>query len=152
MRSQKDGLIINISSIAGVRPAVLAGAAYGASKYGLSRTFRVLLDLLSVYFFMRYRTSPGHFFGKLGFVFGTLGTIALIYLGALKFIGGEDIGNRPLLLVGVMLIVLAVQLFTTGVLSEIISRTYYESSDNKSYAVYNTEDLLNVSDKDWKAP
>jgi len=125
---------------------------YGASKYGLSRTFRVLLDLLSVYFFMRYRTSPGHFFGKLGFIFGTLGTIALVYLGALKFIIGEDIGNRPLLLVGVMFIVLAVQLFTTGVLSEIISRTYYESSDNKSYAVYNTDDLLNVSDKDWKAP
>ncbi len=125
---------------------------YGASKYGLSRTFRVLLDLLSVYFFMRYRTSPGHFFGKLGFLFGSLGTLSLIYLGFVKFVLGDDIGNRPLLLVGVMFIVLAVQLFTTGVLSELISRTYFESGDIKSYAVYNTDELLNVSDRDWKSP
>lgn len=125
---------------------------YGASKYGLSRTFRVLLDLLSVYFFMRYRASPGHFFGKLGFIFGALGSVSLAYLALVKFVFGEDIGNRPLLLVGVLFIVLSVQLFTTGVLSELISRTYYESSDIKSYAVYNGDELASAGDKDWQQP
>lgn len=123
--------------------------SYGISKYGLSRTFRVILDLVAVYFFMRYRSRPGHFFGKIGFVFSAIGALILLWLGFVKFFLGEDIGTRPLLLIGVLLIVVAVQFFTTGVLSELISRTYYESSDVKSYSLYNEDEMSNATDEQW---
>jgi glycosyltransferase involved in cell wall biosynthesis len=125
---------------------------FGESKYGISRTFRVLLDLLSVYFFMRYRARPGHFFGKIGFIFAAMGSLGLAYLFVLKFFLGEDIGTRPMLLISVLFIVLAVQLITTGVLSELISRTYYETGDIKSYTIYNEEEIEAASNNDWKTP
>ncbi|NOX43317.1 MAG: glycosyltransferase family 2 protein [Gammaproteobacteria bacterium] len=125
---------------------------FGESKYGLSRTFRVLLDLLSVYFFMRYRAKPGHFFGKIGFIFVALGGIALSYLLILKLFFGEDIGTRPLLLIGVLFIVLAVQMITTGVLSELVSRNYYETGDIKSYTIYNKNEVESASTEDWNLP
>lgn len=121
----------------------------GESKYGIMRTFRVLLDLLSVYFFMGYSARPGHFFGKLGFICAALGGAILLYLFGVK-ISGEDIGGRPLLLVGIVLILAALQLFTTGILGELMSRTYYESGNGKSYNLRN-ESALDVSDTDcWK--
>lgn len=125
---------------------------FGASKYGISRTFRVILDLLSVYFFMRYRSRPGHFFGMIGFIFGALGTATLGYLFFVKLFFGENIGARPLLMIGVLFIVVAVQFFTTGVLSELTARTYFESSNTHSYIVRNKEAVGNVSDADWKHP
>jgi glycosyltransferase involved in cell wall biosynthesis len=125
---------------------------FGESKYGISRTFRVLLDLLAVYFFMRYRAMPGHFFGKIGFISAAMGSLGLAYLFVLKFFLGEDIGTRPLLLISVLFIVLAVQLITTGVLSELISRTYYETGDIKSYTIYNQEEIEAASNNDWKTP
>ena len=125
---------------------------FGESKYGLSRTFRVILDLLAVYFFMRYRSKPGHFFGKIGFIFAALGSIALTYLLFIKIIIGDDIGSRPLLLIGVMFIVLAVQMITTGVLSELISRNHYETGNIKSYTIYNKEEVESASKDDWKQP
>ena len=123
---------------------------FGDSKYGISRTFRVILDLLFVYFFMRYRSRPGHFFGAIGLGLGTIGGLILSYLLILKFILGEEIGGRPLLLVGILLTIFSVQFFTTGILSELIARTYYESSAQKSYAVRNKEDLIKVDDNHWK--
>jgi len=108
----------------------------GQSKYGISRTFRVILDLLSVYFFMRYRARPGHFFGSIGLGLGSLGGILLVYLGFVKFILGEDIGNRPLFLIAVVMVIAALQFLTTGVLSELISRTYFESSQRQQYVIY----------------
>lgn len=126
--------------------------AYGTSKYGIGRTFRVVLDLLAVYFFMRYRAKPGHFFGKIGMVFGALGTLGLTYLAFLKFVLGEDIGQRPLLLISVLFVMLAVQMVTTGVLSELISRTYYESSDIKSYTVRHIQDSASAATTEWKQP
>ena len=125
---------------------------FGESKYGLSRTFRVILDLLAVYFFMRYRAKPGHFFGKIGFIFAALGGIALTYLLFVKLIIGDDIGSRPLLLIGVMFIVLAVQMVTTGVLSELISRNYYETGDIKSYTIFNKDEVESASKDDWNRP
>ena len=125
---------------------------FGQSKYGISRTFRVLLDLLAVYFFMRYRSKPGHFFGKIGFIFGALGGLTLFYLFIEKVFFGEDIGSRPLLLVGVLFVVMAVQLITTGILGELISRTYYETGDIKSYTIHNQQEIQSASAEDWMKP
>lgn len=107
----------------------------GRSKYGISRTFRVILDLLSVLFFMRYRARPGHFFGSIGMVVGTLGGVILAVLAVEKFLLGYDIGTRPLLLVGVVLVIASFQFLTTGVLAELLARTYFGSPDHKSYLV-----------------
>jgi len=125
---------------------------FGKSKYGLSRAYRVLLDLLSVYFFMRFRSRPGHFFGRIGLLFGTLGALALGYLFIIKVFFGEDIGTRPLLLIGVLCVLMSVQFLTTGVLSELVARTYFESSDNKAYIARNPKSIEDVSDTDWKYP
>lgn len=125
---------------------------FGESKYGISRTFRVILDLLSVYFFMRYKSRPGHFFGQFGFIFGALGGLILSYLFIVKVFLGEDIGTRPLLMAGVLFVVVAVQFFTTGVLSELIARTYFESSNTRSYVVRNAQAVANASDADWMRP
>ena len=111
----------------------------GRSKYGLSRTFRVLLDLLSVHFFMRYWTRPGHFFGSIGLAFGGVGGLILAYLAWVKFGLREDIGTRPLLLVGIVLVIASMQFITTGVVAELLTRTYFESSRVKPYVVRGTE-------------
>ncbi|MCP4725091.1 MAG: glycosyltransferase family 2 protein [bacterium] len=108
---------------------------FGKSKYGLSRIFRVLFDLLSVFFFMNFRAKPGYFFGTIGLGFGSLGSMILMYLSYVKFMLGEDIGTRPLLLVGVVFVISSIQLLTTGVLAEFLSRTYFESANVKSYVV-----------------
>jgi glycosyltransferase involved in cell wall biosynthesis len=105
----------------------------GKSKYGIGRTSRVLLDLLSVHFFMRYWTRPGHFFGSIGLFFGGIGGAVLAYLGWVKFGLGEDIGTRPLLLVGVVLVIASLQFLTTGIVAELLTRTYFESSQVKPY-------------------
>jgi glycosyltransferase involved in cell wall biosynthesis len=108
---------------------------FGHSKYGLSRTFRVLLDLLSAFFFLRYRARPGHFFGSIGMVFGFLGFLIMADLAVEKFGFGEDIGQRPLLFVGILLLVVAIQFLTTGVLAELLSRTFFESAEHKSFCI-----------------
>jgi glycosyltransferase involved in cell wall biosynthesis len=106
---------------------------FGESKYGISRAYRVLLDLMFVYFFMRFRARPGHFFGRIGLVVGAIGGLMLGYLAVVKIAFGEDIGDRPLLLLGILLVVVSIQFFTTGIMSEMMTRTYYESSDTKPY-------------------
>jgi glycosyltransferase involved in cell wall biosynthesis len=107
----------------------------GKSKYGIGRTSRVLLDLLSVHFFLRYWTRPGHFFGSLGLMAGGLGGAILAYLAWVKFVLGESIGTRPLLLVGVLLVIASFQFLTTGVVAELLTRTYFESTRFKPYVV-----------------
>lgn len=104
----------------------------GHSKYGLSRTFRVLLDLLSIHYFLRFGSRPGHFFGGLGSVFTGIGLIILTYLGILKVLG-ESIGNRPLMFFGFFAVVSGIQLLTTGVIAEILMRTYYDAGKFNSY-------------------
>ena len=125
---------------------------FGESKYGISRAYRVLLDLMFVYFFMRFRARPGHFFGRIGLAMGAVGGLMLTYLALVKILFGQDIGDRPLLLLGVLLVVVSIQFFTTGIMSEMITRTYYESSDRKPYIV--TADSLG-RDADglaWRVP
>ncbi|MDR9498476.1 MAG: glycosyltransferase family 2 protein [Hydrogenovibrio sp.] len=123
---------------------------HGESKYGLSRTFRVIIDLLFMYFYMRFRGRPGHFFGQAGLVSGGLGGLGLFYLFVIKLMG-EDIGTRPLLIVSVMLVILGVQLILTGVLAELITRIYYSASDRKFYTVMNADDTKPAAEKGWQA-
>ena len=107
----------------------------GKSKYGISRTFRVFVDLISVYFFMKFFSRPGHFFGLIGLLLSFLGAIILAYLVSLKLIYALDIGDRPLLIAGTLLVVVGIQLISLGVIGEILSRTYYASSKEKSYFI-----------------
>ena len=93
----------------------------GTSKYGISRTPRVILDLLAAWFFLRFRERPGHFFGVAGLITGGLGGAALAYLLVLKLFG-MDIGNRPLLITGVLLALVGLQLITTGLVAEMLTR------------------------------
>ncbi|TAM11437.1 MAG: glycosyltransferase [Nevskiaceae bacterium] len=97
---------------------------FGESKYGISRTFRVILDLLTVFFFLRYRKRPGHFFGSIGLIFGALGSLAMAWLLFAKFVMGENIGDRPLFLTAILLLVFAIQFLTTGVVAEMLVRLF----------------------------
>jgi glycosyltransferase involved in cell wall biosynthesis len=108
----------------------------GTSKYGISRVFRVIIDLLTVLFFQRYQTRPGHFFGAFGLTVGLIGFVILTYLAGIKFILGEDIGSRPLLFVGVLCIIASFQFLTTGVLAELLARNYFGSTANTPYTVH----------------
>jgi glycosyltransferase involved in cell wall biosynthesis len=121
---------------------------FGASKYGLSRTFRVIVDLLAVFFFLRFRARPGHFFGGIGLLFGAIGGVALSYLFFVKLFLGEDIGGRPLLFMAVLFVVVSIQLLTTGVLAELLSRTFFESSSQPPYHVLTEAD----ADAGWHEP
>ena len=117
----------------------------GVSKYGLSRTFRVLLDLATVTFLHRYGSRPMHLFGGVGFGAGALGILFCLYLGGTKLwslaTGGLEafranrIGERPLLLLGVLLIILSVQFLIMGLLAELMARTYYESQGKAAYHI-----------------
>lgn len=124
---------------------------HGESKYGISRTFRVLVDLLSVYFFLRFLTKPGHFFGRIGLVSGALGGAILSYLFVEKFLFAESIGTRPLLQIGILLVLMALQFLTTGVLSELITRTYFASSATRPYVLRSDGSKI-LGNPVWKAP
>jgi len=114
---------------------------HGSSNYGISRTVRVILDLITVKFLLSYSTRPLQIFGLLGIVMGGLGGaitgyFALIRLfGALGLMGDREIGNRPLLLFGILLVFTGVQLVTSGLLAELIARTYHESQDKPTYVI-----------------
>ncbi len=108
---------------------------YGNSKYGLSRTFRVVMDLFTIWFMKKFLTRPMHVFGLFGFIAMTLGTILGIYLTFVKLGLGESIGHRPLLILMVLLLVAGMQLFSFGLLAELVMRTYHESQGRPIYRV-----------------
>jgi glycosyltransferase involved in cell wall biosynthesis len=107
----------------------------GSTKYGLSRTIRVILDLATVKFLLSYSTRPLQIFGLLGLITGGLGILITGYLGYIRLFTTQGIGDRPLLLLGVMLIFIGVQLLTFGLLAEVMARTYYESQDKPTYVI-----------------
>jgi len=113
------------------------GRQYGNSKYGIDRTFRVLMDLLTVWFMNRFLTRPMYVFGSGGLVAILGSLIASIYLLAIKIMG-EDIGHRPLLTLAVVLGLTGVQLFCFGLLSELQIRTYHESQSRPIYRIRET--------------
>lgn len=107
----------------------------GKSKYGLWRTLWVLIDLISVKFFLSYGTRPSRVFGIIGMLSMLLGVLIGFYLTAVKLLYNIDIGTRPLLLLGILLLVLGVQFISTGLLAEMMVRTYYEAQDKPIYAL-----------------
>jgi len=110
---------------------------FGSSKYGIDRTFRVLMDLLTVWFMNRFLTRPMYVFG-FGGILAIIGSfITSLYLLTIKLLG-EDIGNRPLLLFALLLAVTGVQLFGFGLLGELQIRTYHESQNRPIYRVRDT--------------
>jgi glycosyltransferase involved in cell wall biosynthesis len=108
---------------------------YGRSKYGIGRTSRVILDLLTVKFLLSYSTRPLQFFGLLGGGIGLLGAAISGWLAYQRLTGAESLSNRPLLLLGILLIVTGVQLVTIGLVAEIQARTYHESQNKPTYRV-----------------
>ncbi|MCA9901744.1 MAG: glycosyltransferase, partial [Anaerolineales bacterium] len=119
----------------------------GTSKYGISRTFRVIVDLFTVLFLRKYSDRPMHLFGMLGISSGGLGVLMGLYLSWLKVWSGiqannfwigfrdYDIGERPLLLLAVLLVILGVQFLVMGLIAELMVRTYYESQNKTVYYI-----------------
>ena len=108
---------------------------YGKSKYGLGRTVRVVMDLFTVFFMKKFLTRPMHVFGLWGLISLTLGTLIGLYLTFLKLFLNQSIGDRPMLILSVLLVVTGVQLFSFGLLAELLMRTYHESQKRPIYRV-----------------
>jgi glycosyltransferase involved in cell wall biosynthesis len=108
---------------------------FGRTKYGISRTVRVVLDLVTVKFLLSYSTRPLQIFGLLGLVMGGLGVAVLGYLTYIKYMYEVGISERPVLLFGILLVFTGVQLLTLGLLAELQSRTYHESQGKPVYVV-----------------
>jgi len=107
--------------------------ARGESKYGIDRTFRVLLDLLWIKFLMRFLHRPLQAFGGVGLALGAAGFLILAWLTAEKLALGRDIGGRPLLLLGALLALIGVQLVATGLIGELLTRIYHEPQGRPQY-------------------
>ncbi len=107
----------------------------GKSKYGISRTFRVILDLITVKFFGSFSTKPLHIFGGWGMLSFSLGVVISLYLTILKFFFNQSIGSRPLLSLGILLIFLGIQFVTIGLIGEFLTRIYFENQGRKTYHI-----------------
>ncbi len=108
---------------------------HGTSKYGISRTIRVVLDLLTVKFLLGYAKRPIHLFGSMGLLAGFVGSLILATITVQKFLFQVPMGNRPILLLGVLLLILGVQFLVFGLLAEVLTRTYHESQEKPIYHV-----------------
>jgi hypothetical protein len=108
---------------------------HGTSKYGLGRTVRVVLDLMTVKFLLSYATRPLQIFGLLGIIMGGLGVAITGWLAYLRLFAYQSIANRPLLLFGILLVFTGVQLITLGLLAEMQVRTYHESQNKTTYVI-----------------
>lgn len=111
---------------------------HGRSKYGINRTFKVVSDLLVMLFLKKYLQKPMHLFGGVGLIGIALGVIINIYLFILKLMG-HNIWGKPLLILGVMLLLAGLQLITVGLIAEVQMRTYFESQDKKPYRIRKIE-------------
>lgn len=107
---------------------------HGTSKYGIGRTFRVASDLILMLFFQKFFRRPIHLFGPLGFITLGIGSIINFYLLILKMLG-QDIWGRPILILGVSLLLAGIQFITFGLIAELVMRIYYESQHKKTYSI-----------------
>jgi glycosyltransferase involved in cell wall biosynthesis len=128
-----------VASWYGVRIAEVETAHHprlrGKSKYGISRTIKVVLDLITVKFLQSFSTKPLQFFGTVGMTGGFLGFLLLLYLSIDKLILGNPIGGRPLLLLGALLIIVGIQFIGMGLLGEMIVRVYHETQRKPIYVI-----------------
>jgi glycosyltransferase involved in cell wall biosynthesis len=108
---------------------------HGKSKYGISRTIKVVLDLITVKFLQSFSTKPIQFFGPVGIASGFLGFLILFYLSIDKLFFGKDIGARPLLLLGALLVIVGIQLIGMGLIGEMLVRVYHESQRKPIYVI-----------------
>jgi glycosyltransferase involved in cell wall biosynthesis len=108
---------------------------HGKSKYGISRTMKVVLDLITVKFLQSFSTKPLQFFGPIGLASGMLGMLISLYLTVEKIILGKDIGGRPLLLLGALLIIVGIQFIGMGLLGEMMVRVYHETQKKPIYVI-----------------
>lgn len=108
---------------------------HGKSKYGISRTVKVVLDLITVKFLQSFSTKPIQFFGPVGVVSGFIGFLILLYLSIDKLILGRPIGGRPLILLGALLVIVGIQLIGMGLLGEMLVRVYHESQRKPIYVI-----------------
>jgi glycosyltransferase involved in cell wall biosynthesis len=115
---------------------------HGASKYGLSRTVRVILDLVTVKFLLSYSTRPLQIFGLVGLAMGVVGGGVTAYLAWERLLGHQSIANRPLLLFGILLVFTGIQLVTLGLLAELQSRTYHESQNKATYYIRDVREQI----------
>lgn len=116
-------------------PVLHHARKFGKSKYGLGRTFRVIMDLLTVFFMKKFLTRPMHVFGYLGIVSMIFGFCLGVYLTILKVFFNVQLADRPLLILSVLLLLTGIQLFCIGVLGELLMRTYHESQNKPIYRV-----------------
>ena len=107
----------------------------GQSKYGISRTVKVMLDLITVKFLLSFSTRPLQFFGPVGLLSGMAGFFISLYLTFEKLFGGKDIGGRPLLLLGALLVIVGIQFIGMGLLGEMLVRVYHESQEKPTYVI-----------------
>jgi len=121
---------------------------HGRSNYGISRTIRVVLDLLTVKFLLSYSTRPLQIFGLIGILMGGAGGLITAWLAVQRLFLYESIGNRPMLLFGILLIFTGVQLVTLGLLAELQARTYHESQDKPIYVI---REILGAAEADRRA-
>jgi len=117
---------------------------HGHSHYGIGRTVRVTLDLLTLKFLLSYSTRPLQIFGLIGFVLGILGTLISGWLAYERLRGAEALSNRPLLLLGILLISTGFQLVTLGLLAELQARTYRESTNKPTYAIREVRESISA--------
>ena len=117
----------------------------GETKYGLSRTIRVVLDLATVKFLLSYSTRPLQIFGLLGLIAGGLGVLILGRLAYIRLFTTAGIADRPLLLLSVMLVFIGVQLLTFGLLAEVMARTYYESQNKTTYVIREVRETTDLA-------
>ena len=125
---------------------------FGRSKYGLSRTVRVILDLVTVKFLLSYATRPLQMFGPTGLLIGLTGVAITGYLGYVRLFTGQAIGDRPLLLLGILMVFAGLQLVTLGLLAELQARTYHESQGKPIYVVRDVLERSNAGDLARTAP
>lgn len=113
---------------------------HGVSKYGMNRTFKVINDLLLVLFNQKYLSKPIYLFGNIGLLAFSLGMIINFYLLILKILG-EHIGGRPMLILGVLLVFISIQFFTTGIIVDMLMKTYYESQNKRPFNIRKITDF-----------
>ncbi|WP_020474126.1 glycosyltransferase family 2 protein [Zavarzinella formosa] len=120
----------------------------GKSKYGIGRTGRVILDLLTIKFMSSYLTRPMHFMGGIGLFFVGGAFVSLFATIAMKLLGGVDMTGNPLLLLSVLFTLAGIQLLSVGLLGEVTMRTYFESQHRRPYVM---RESLNIGDDEWES-